>query len=123
MGGVISLQHLLVDPPAALEGPGVAGVAQLLLRTEVVPDQPARHAGCPGDVTDRGSLDATFGEEPQRRIPDAGAGRQVFRRRLVQSDSTYSRERYTAQLSSRLYSRIAPDPPRRRSPRGAGAIS
>jgi hypothetical protein len=55
----------------------IAGVAEVLLRAEVVAQQPRRHPGRTRDVADRGLLEAVLGEMLQCRVADAGPSGQV----------------------------------------------
>ena len=53
----------------------IARLAQFLLGPEVVPEQPGRHPGGPGDAPDGGTLVPLFGEVARGLLRGSGPGR------------------------------------------------
>ena len=64
----------------AVAGVGVAGLAQSVLRPEMVNHQCRGNTGIGGDRADRGRLEAVPAEVHDRGVPDSGARRQVVNR-------------------------------------------
>ena len=99
-------ERLFLDAHDVVQRVGIAGVAKLLLRPEVVPNQPSRDARRPGDVPDRRAVDPAFGEQAKRRVPDPRSGRQVLERRLA---NRARHQRHLLYLRMRSYSKLLTD--------------
>ena len=74
-GDLAFQKSLLLETHDLTQGVGVARGAKVVFGPEVVSDEPTRHTGGSGDLSDRCAFDAPLRKEANRGVPYSAPGR------------------------------------------------